>query len=241
MKKQVAIVLAAGSGKRMGGTVKKQYLLLEGKPILYYSLKALEESFIDEIILVTSAEEIEYCKKEIVEAYGFQKVVAIVEGGKERYHSVFAGLNYIKECCPGAEVVYIHDGARPFLDHPLLCRLKESVEVNGNGVAAVPVKDTIKMVDENNFVTNTPRRDQLWQVQTPQVFRLDEIFSAYSKMIEKEKSLQEQNILITDDAMVAELILSIKVKLIEGSYSNIKITTKEDILAAEQILFSRKI
>ena len=147
-----AIVLAAGRGSRMKSKIQKQYLLLKGKPVLYYSLKAFEESFIDEIILVTGEEEIEYCRKEIVEKYGFTKVSHIVTGGKERYHSVFCGLQALTDC----DYVFIHDGARPFVTEQILERAYETVQKEHACVVGMPVKDTIKLADENGFAKETP-------------------------------------------------------------------------------------
>ena len=143
--KVTAIVLAAGSGKRMNSKVHKQYLLMNGKPVLYYSLKAFEESNVDKIVLVVGAGEIEYCKKEIVERYGFVKVCAIVEGGKERYHSVYEGLKAAGE----TDYVLIHDGARPFLTQDIIERTITMVAQCKACVVGMPVKDTIKIVDKD--------------------------------------------------------------------------------------------
>lgn len=233
--RQLAIVLAAGRGKRMKSSVAKQYLLLRDKPVLYYALKQFEDSFIDDIILVTGDRD--YCRQEIVDKYGFSKVREIVGGGSERYHSVYQGLLAAERWLKGEEAcIYIHDGARPFIDEAMLMRAKESVERNGSGVVGMPVKDTIKLVDEEGFALNTPKRSCVWQVQTPQCFWFSEIKPAYSKLITEEEKLLEQGITITDDAMVMELLGGGKVKLVEGSYQNIKITTPEDLLIAESFL-----
>lgn len=226
--KMTAIVLAAGTGKRMNTKVHKQYLLLKEKPILYYSLKAFEDSHVDEIILVTGAEEIEFCRKEIVEKYGFGKVRAIVEGGRERYHSVYEGLKAVGE----TDYVLIHDGARPFVSQDIIERTLEAVCEYRACVAGMPVKDTIKISDEEGFAKETPNRSSVWMIQTPQAFSYPLIYDAYTRMLEKEDSA------ITDDAMVVERMTNHKVKLIEGSYRNIKITTPEDLLIAEQFLYN---
>ena len=176
--KTVAIVLAAGSGSRMNADVKKQFLELSGKPILYYSLNAFQNSFIDDIILVTSKEDIEYCKNEIVKKYDFNKVRCIVEGGRERYHSVMHGLKMIQSC----DFVYVHDAARPLIDEEMLERLQAGVEDYGSAVAAVETKDTIKIVDNENFVISTPSRNTVWIIQTPQVFRFTTITEAYERL-----------------------------------------------------------
>lgn len=226
--KMTAIVLAAGTGKRMNTKVHKQYLLLKEKPILYYSLKAFEDSHVDEIILVTGAEEIEFCRKEIVEKYGLGKVRAIVEGGRERYHSVYEGLKAVGE----TDYVLIHDGARPFVSQDIIERILEAVCEYRACVAGMPVKDTIKISDEEGFAKETPNRSSVWMIQTPQAFSYPLIYDAYTRMLEKEDSA------ITDDAMVVERMTNHKVRLIEGSYRNIKITTPEDLLIAEQFLYN---
>ena len=227
-----AIVLAAGRGSRMKSKIQKQYLLLKGKPVLYYSLKAFEESFIDEIILVTGEEEIEYCRKEIVEKYGFTKVSYIVTGGKERYHSVFCGLQALTDC----DYVFIHDGARPFVTEQILERAYETVQKEHACVVGMPVKDTIKLADENGFAKETPRRDLLWMIQTPQVFSYALVKSAYASFLEREQELLAQGIKMTDDAMVVETFTDTGIRLVEGSYENIKITTPEDLRIAEALL-----
>lgn len=228
-KKTAAIVLAAGSGKRMESSTKKQYMLIQDKPVLYYSLRTFQESFVDEIVLVVSAEDIEYCRKQIVERYGFEKVRFLVEGGKERYHSVAAGLRCLKEC----DYVFIHDGARPMVTREMLERLLACVEAEGACVAGMPVKDTIKIADENGFITQTPERRLVWMVQTPQVFELSLIRDAYEQLLQKEQEFWDKGISVTDDAMVVESLTGHRVKLVEGSYENMKITTPEDMKIAE--------
>lgn len=229
--KTVAVVLAAGRGSRMKSEVHKQYLLLNGYPLLYYSLKAFQDSFIDEIILVTGADEIAYCQQEIVEKYGFTKVTKVVAGGRERYHSVYCGLQAIGE----GEHVFIHDGARPFVTHAILERAYETVKKEHACVVGMPVKDTIKLADEDGYAADTPKRDLLWMVQTPQVFDLALIRTAYARFLADEQEILAKGIRITDDAMVAEAFSDVKVKLVEGSYQNIKITTPEDIRIAEAL------
>lgn len=230
MKKEseiyTAIVLAAGSGKRMQTKVHKQYLDLLGKPVLYYALKAFEDSAVDEIILVTGKGEISYCQTEIVDRYGFKKVTHIVEGGKERYHSVYEGL----KCAAGANYVLIHDGARPFVNEQILQSVMESVQENGACVTGVPVKDTIKIADGEGYAVETPDRNYVWAVQTPQAFSYGLIADAYTKLMAAEDPT------VTDDAMVIEKMTGKKVKLVPGSYRNIKITTPEDLIVAEAYL-----
>lgn len=231
MSKTVAIVLAAGRGKRMQSDVAKQYLLIRNKPILYYSLQAFQDSVVDEIILVTAESEITYCKEEIVDKYHISKVSKIVAGGKERYHSVHNGL----KACEDAEIVLIHDGARPFVDDAIIERNINMVKEYGACVTGMPVKDTIKLADDKGFVKETPRRDLIWTIQTPQTFRYDLIKKAYDTFLAKEEEFSKQYS-VTDDSMVAEIFGGLKVKLVEGSYNNVKITTPEDMTLAEAIL-----
>lgn len=228
-KKCSAIILAAGVGKRMNSKVPKQFMELEGKPVLYYALKTFQESFIEELVLVTGAAEIEFCKKEIVDKYGFDKVKAVVAGGKERYHSVCEGLKAVEH----ADYVYIHDGARPFVEQRMLERAYEEVEKHNACVIAVKAKDTIKIADKDGFVQMTPDRSRVWQVQTPQVFEFQAIKKAHEIVI------QSDDIAITDDAMVYEAAFGKPVKLVEGSYENIKITTPEDMEIAQSLLRKR--
>ena len=230
--KTTAIVLAGGRGKRMNSAVPKQFLSIQDKPVLYYSLKAFEDSFIDSVILVVSEDDKEYCQKEIVEKYRFRKIDKIVSGGKERYHSVLNGIKAAGEC----DYIFIHDGARPFVTPDMLQRLYECVTECNACVAGMPVKDTIKIADENGYIATTPKRDLVWLIQTPQVFSYELIKKAYLLLEKEEYSLIEQGISITDDAMVVETLLGEKVKLVEGSYRNIKITTPEDMGVAEGFL-----
>lgn len=233
MKRSAAIVLAAGQGKRMGTTVQKQFLEIDGFPVLYYALKSFEDSnIIDEVVLVTGDGLVDYCQKEIVDKYSFQKVKQIVVGGRERYESVYLGLKALVEGAP--EYVFIHDGARPFIDEKMLRRAYDEVLQSNACVVGMPSKDTIKVVDETGIVKETPDRRYLWQVQTPQVFSYELIKDAYFTL------MQHKEINVTDDAMVLEQIKGIPVKLVEGSYENIKITTPEDLYVAEAFLKKRK-
>ena len=222
-----AIVLAAGQGKRMGTKIQKQYLELNGKPVVYYSLTVFEKSpLIDEIILVVGKDQETYCRREIVDRYGFQKVKQIVEGGAERYHSVYHGLCSVNKA---TDYVFIHDGARPFVNEEMIERAYEMVCVEGACVVGMPVKDTIKIVDEQLYARETPPRKDVWLVQTPQGFSYQLVMEAYQKLLEREGDLTVQ---VTDDAMVVEVILGHPVKMTKGSYENIKITTPEDLKTA---------
>ena len=227
MQNYTAVVLSAGVGSRMHSDIPKQYMDLDGYPVIYYALRAFEESGVDSIVLVTAPEMIEYCRKNIVEKYGFQKVTHVIAGGKERYDSVYRGICALE----GADYVYIHDGARPFIDAALLSRARETVEQYHACAAGMPSKDTIKLIDDQGFVTETPQRKYTWTIQTPQVFDYPLIREAYERMYQDMPYLQ-----ITDDAMVVETMLQTPVKLYEGSYDNIKITTPEDLIVAEAFL-----
>ena len=230
--KNIAIILAAGSGNRMNSITKKQFLLLDNKPLVYYSLNAFEESAIDEIIIVTGKDDIEYCKNEIVQAYNFKKVSNIIEGGEERYNSVYNGLNAIQDC----DNVFIHDSARPMITADLIQAIIDEMETTNALIVGMPVKDTIKMVDDKGFVLDTPDRDFLWQIQTPQVFDFPLIKKAYDYIIENHIGN------ITDDSMVLEVYpyKKSKIKLLKGYYENIKVTTPEDLLIAEMFLKSKE-
>ena len=170
-------------------------------------------------------------REEIVNKYHFGKVRAVVSGGKERYDSVWNGLKAVRDGMAGEEAkegyVYIHDGARPFVDEEIIKRAYTCVEENRACVAGMPSKDTVKIVDENQFAVTTPARKYVWNVQTPQVFETALITQAYEKLMQHDR----EN--VTDDAMVVEQEMQIPVKLFEGSYFNIKITTPEDLETAK--------
>ena len=231
MENFTAIVLSAGSGSRMKSDIPKQYMDLNGKPVIYYSLKAFEESDFSSIILVCGKNDVDYCKKEIVEKYGFTKVKAVVAGGKERYHSVYEGLKMAE----GSDYVFIHDGARPMITPQMIRRLQDVVIVEETAIAGMPVKDTIKIVDENNYVESTPERKYVWQVQTPQCFSYSIIYEAYKAIITDETEGVPIPP-ITDDAMVLSYATDYEVKMVEADYKNIKITTPEDVLVASVFL-----
>lgn len=223
-KKVSAIVLAAGNGSRMQSSLKKQFMPLLGYPLIYYSLFVFQSSDeIDEIILVTGKEDIKDCQKQLVDRYQLTKVKKIIAGGKERYLSVYEGLKAIEQ----ADYVLIHDGARPILEKKYIKQIVDTLKKGYSCALAVPVKDTIKRVDEQNYAIETPNRKELWMMQTPQAFPYQLIFESYQKAIE-EKLLN-----LTDDAMVLEKIAKQSVKLLEGSYKNIKVTTPEDLKIAE--------
>ena len=224
-----AIVLAGGSGRRMNSDIPKQYMMLKGKPVIYYSLKAFQDNLhIDDIILVTSDHYIEYVKKNILDDT-LDKVSKVIQGGVERYDSVWEGLKCIKE----SGYVFIHDGARPCISQKLINDCYEAVVEDGACIAAVPVKDTIKIADSEGYAAKTPDRNTLWQIQTPQCFVTAEIREAYQKMMEAGDDS------VTDDGMVMETYGIRGVRMIKGSYENMKITTPEDMLLGEAILKGR--
>lgn len=228
--KHVAVVLAAGKGSRMKSDIPKQYLEIDGKPVLYYSLAVMENSFVDEVVLVTGNQQVDYCQKEIVEKYGFSKVTKVVAGGVERYLSVYQGLL----ACQDADYVYIHDGARPFITQQIMNNAKACVEQYQACAAGMPVKDTIKIADVDGFAVETPQRSLVWQVQTPQVFSYQVVRQAYDKLLALKDTPT-----VTDDTMVVETMTDTPVKMFEASYENIKITTPEDLGVAE--VFAQKL
>lgn len=227
MNKITVIVLAAGSGSRMKSKTKKQFMEIKGKPVIWYSLFEFEKSRVDEIILVTGKEDIDYCKKEIVEKYNLKKIKNVVAGGSERYESVYNGLKEVT-----GNIVLIHDGARPLINNEIIERSIEGAIKSDACVVGVPVKDTIKRANKEGYIIDTPNRSELWITQTPQSFKTDLVKMAYKKMKgELEKGNTTLN--ITDDAMVVEEFTTNQVRFVQGDYKNIKVTTPEDIDIAE--------
>ena len=227
MNKITAIVLAAGSGSRMKSKTKKHFMEIKGKPVIWYSLFEFEKSRVDEIILVTGKEDIDYCKKEIVEKYNLKKIKNVVAGGSERYESVYNGLKEVT-----GNIVLIHDGARPLINNEIIERSIEGTIKSDACVVGVPVKDTIKRANKEGYIIDTPNRSELWITQTPQSFKTDLVKMAYKKMKEElEKGNTTLN--ITDDAMVVEEFTTNQVRFVQGDYKNIKVTTPEDIDIAE--------
>lgn len=225
-----AVVLAAGSGKRMSSDVPKQYMELGGCPVLYYSLSAFQRwEKIRQIIIVCRKEDISYCQKEIVEKYHLTKVKAVVAGGENRYDSVEAGI-----ACADTSYVWIHDGARPFVTRDMLERLLENVKEKRAVIAAVPVKDTIKKAGGDGRIEEEPDRSALWQAQTPQVFETAIIKKAYEIM--KKTKEEDAGCGITDDAMLVRRYAKVPSFVVMGEYRNIKLTTPEDFEAAHVYL-----
>lgn len=234
-EKYTAIVLSAGAGSRMHSQIPKQYMDLCGYPVIYYSLKAFEESEVDEIVLVAGKQDVEFCRQQIVDKYNFSKVRAVVAGGGERCFSVYEGL----KAASGSDYVLIHDGARPMLSVASIRLSMETVAVEKACVLAVPAKDTIKVADGDGYSVSTPDRSRLWAVQTPQSFSTDLLEEAYRRFFVARDNGQEL-LTVTDDAMLVEQMTGHKVRLIAGNYTNLKITTPEDLLIAETFLKLRK-
>lgn len=240
-KRCTAVILAAGSGSRMKSDTAKQFIQFCGKPLICYALQAVEESdIIDDCILVTGVKDLMWVSEEIVRKYHYHKVDTVIAGGSERYLSVASAMRLIRSedmAVPNRDgYVFVHDGARPFLSEKILKDTYEAVQKYGACVSAVRSKDTIKIADEEGFVSRTPDRNLVWNMHTPQVFETKLITDAYAAL---EKNLQEvkrKGIHITDDAMVVEYFTDHRVKLVEGSYDNIKLTTPEDLAVAERIL-----
>lgn len=219
------VITAAGKGTRMGMRLNKQYIDILGKPVLVRTIAAFEScDKIDEIIVTVNEADIDYCKSSIIGKYGFKKVKAIVAGADTRQRSVYNGLKHVSKNC---EIVLIHDGARPFVDAICIEKCISEARLNGAVCAAVPVKDTIKQTDADGFVEKTVDRSNLWSIQTPQAFE-------YVLIMQAHESAERDGFTGTDDAMLAER-LGRKVKLVMGSYYNIKITTREDLAIAEAI------
>jgi 2-C-methyl-D-erythritol 4-phosphate cytidylyltransferase len=228
MGKTALVLAAAGKGTRMGTAESKQYLLLEGEPILMHTLRtfaALEA--IDEIVVVAHADDRARCEAMIAEA-GIAKPIRFGTGVGERQDSVFVGLQLVSD---DVEFVLVHDAVRPLVTPADILACLAEAKQSGAAVLGVPVKDTIKIVDETGRVASTPDRKRLWQIQTPQAFRLQ-------PLIEAHRLAQAEGVAVTDDAMLAEWV-GIPVQVVPGSYTNLKITTPEDLAWASYLL-SRK-
>lgn len=219
------VIVATGTGSRMNMGINKQFIKLEGKEIIAYTIeKFYNNSNIEDIVVVVKEDESEFFKKEILDKYNF-KNVKIAYGGKERQDSVYNGLKLLDEKC---DVVLIHDGARPFVSDKIIDKSIEEAKEHKAIVVGVPVKDTIKVIDNDKNIVDTPNRSVLWAVQTPQTFDYNILIDAY-------KDAFKNKFYGTDDAMLVERI-GYKVKMLEGSYNNIKITTQEDLNIGSQIL-----
>ena len=226
----LAIILAGGAGKRMGAATNKQFLLIDNKPIIVHTLEIFENCrSIDSIFLVVNQKDLPVIQKEILETYRFKKVTKLVIGGRLRQDSVRNGLEAIEGQC---DIVVIHDGARPFVSPSFIEKGIFLMEMFDAVIPGLPAKDTIKAVSKEGFVSKTLPRDSLWQVQTPQTFKYELIVKAYREGMAKK-------LYGFDDATFVEH-LGKKVKVIEGSPYNMKITTPEDLIIAQGILSQLK-
>jgi 2-C-methyl-D-erythritol 4-phosphate cytidylyltransferase len=224
-EKTAVIIAAAGKGTRMNHSLPKQYLPLEGKPILAHTLINLSNiPEVDSITLVVSQDRVQWCKEALVDKFNIKKVEAIIEGGETRGESVLKGLNSLDK---ETTIVAIHDGVRPFITALLFNNIIKQTKEFGAAICAIPVRDTLKNVDKKMKIKSTHDRNGLWLVQTPQAFHYSLILEAYKKA--KAESFQA-----TDDAGIVER-LPHPVKIVEGSPLNIKITTPEDLVLAEAI------
>ena len=226
----LAIILAGGAGKRMGASTNKQFLILDNKPIIVHTLQIFEECrTVDGVYLVVNQKDLPIIQEEILETYRFNKVMKLVMGGRLRQDSVRNGLEAIETPC---DIVIIHDGARPFISPSFIEKSIFLMEMFDAIIPALPVKDTIKVVSKEGFVLKTLERDSLWQIQTPQTFKYEVIVKAYREGMAKK-------LCGYDDATFLEF-LGKKVKVIEGSPYNIKITTPEDLTIAKGMLSQLK-
>ncbi len=227
MKNQVCTLIpAAGKGHRMTPSVKKPYLKLAEKPILAHTIQQFERnSAVDAIFVIVDETDFRKCHTTVLDPFAFTKVHPLIAGGATRQESVWKGILAL----PGdVEFVIVHDGVRPFVTNDMILACLTAADEYGAAVAAIPVKDTIKVADKDSFVLETPVREQLWAVQTPQVFRK-------SVLLEAHQIAQESQLTATDDAALVEQ-LGFPVKLVHGSYENLKITTQIDLRVAEVLL-----
>ena len=175
------IILAGGSGKRVGSDIPKQYIEINGKPLLYYTLLAFENSDADQIVIVADEEHLRFVVSDIVDKYGLRKVIRVCSGGAERFNSVCHGLHELSDVTSDQDIVLIHDGARPFIKPEEINAMIGEAKAHGAAIAAMPVKDTITVSDEEGFVAGTTIRERTWQIQTPQAFRFGLIKEAYRR------------------------------------------------------------
>lgn len=229
-----ALVPAAGMGKRLDAGYNKQYIQLAGIPMVVRSIQVLaDNSRIDEIIWIVGADEIELASQ-LKDEFGLDKVTKIVAGGEERIHSVLNGRRAI---AGDADYLLVHDGARPLITEDIIDRVIDQAMVTGSAVVAVPVKDTIKVINPTSKeILETPSRDSLWAAQTPQIVRSDWYDEAMA-WLDSQGAIDW--VTITDDVMLMELI-GRPTAVSMGSYENIKVTTKDDVVFAESILRERQ-
>lgn len=220
--KTVAIIASGGYGKRLGLKVKKPFVLLGGKPLVSYALKAMERCKAVDAIIVAAERPCIGRLKAIAGRLKMRKLIGVVAGGKTRAESVCNCIAWLEE---PFDIILIHDAARPLVDKALIESVIKTAASSGAAIAAVPESDTVKLVGGGRFIKATLPRSKIFRAQTPQAFRADIIKKAYSA----------GGAYFTDDAAAAEAF-GCRVKIVEGSYRNLKITTKEDLKIAEALL-----
>lgn len=224
------VIAAAGTGSRMGAEINKQFLLLDSRPILAYSLDVFERmDLVSQVVVAANAREVDYCAEEVIAKFAYRKVSRVVAGGASRQESVWQGLQHIEK---DAALVAVHDGARPLLTTALIMDLYQAAQKWGAAVPGVPVRDTLKTVDDEAFVQETLNRSLVTAIQTPQVFRRADLYRAY-------QMAHEQQFQATDDAALYEKYIG-RVRVVPGDHRNLKITTPEDIIIAESFLHHMK-
>lgn len=223
------VVAAAGTGSRMKSSTNKQFMLLGNRPVLTYCLDFFEaQPEVGSMVIVCRADEVDYCRREIIQGYRYSKVSAVIAGGPERQDSVWNGLRCLQ---PKQDWVAIHDGARPLLTVKVFREVFRAARQFGAAIPGLPPKDTLKTVDSQHFVHETLNRAAIVAVQTPQIFRVSDLLKAY-------ELARTDNFSGTDDASLYERYIG-KVKVVEGDHQNLKITTPEDLALAEAILQAR--
>lgn len=226
MDNLMVIIAAAGTGSRMQSNINKQYMLLNNRPVLYYAVQTFSQiSQVKEIVIVAHPDEVEYCSEYVVKRYEFTKVTEVIAGGETRQDSVVLGLQALQANLP---YVAIHDGARPLVRPESILEVFSEAIVNGAAILGTFATNTMKLVDEDNYVFETLDRSKLVAVQTPQIFD-------YAKLIKAYELAKRDNFVGTDDASIYEKYIG-KVKVVIGDNTNIKITNPEDISIAEQLL-----
>jgi 2-C-methyl-D-erythritol 4-phosphate cytidylyltransferase len=222
-----AVIPAAGSGIRMGLEEAKQYLELGGKPLLAHTLRTFQAShLVDEIIIVVPEKDVDYCLQQIVQRYQLSKVHRVISGGERRQDSVRNGIEAVADNC---RWVLVHDGVRPFVSIELIEKVVKAARRFRAVITGLPVNETIKQAGSKGNVLRTIERRDLWLMQTPQIFRREDIHLAH------QEALRRGWTEATDDAFLVEK-MGISVKIIEGEERNIKITTPHDLQVARFLL-----
>jgi 2-C-methyl-D-erythritol 4-phosphate cytidylyltransferase len=220
------VIAAAGTGSRMKSGINKQYMMLQARPVLSYCLDFFEQQdIVDQIVVISGASEREYCEREIIERFNYRKVTAVLPGGAERQDSVWAGLEFLGA---DTELVAVHDGARPILNQEVWEQLVAAAKQWGAAIPGVASKDTLKRVDREGFVQQTLERNSIVAVQTPQVFKYAELVAAY-------RLARQDMYRATDDSALFERYIG-RVRVVEGDYNSLKITTPVDLRVVEALL-----